>query len=229
MGPPPQGRCGKQSCPGLSRVEKSRGLRQGLPSFSRRAQQAPASLQNRVVPRGAAATKILVQVQAKAPRLSATPRREPQSITSLVRRQAMDMPRALKLPRYGVLGCLESAVLSTWSYNGPVVRVRIQNVETPVHGQDGRATVAGRCAARGEAACHNNDPRLAPPQARRRPDRLPDLPVFAPIEIYPPVRCDSTRGARHERCGPNRGTGIRKCEKVENLAPRRRGAEISSK
>ena len=75
---------------------QSRDLLQGLPPFPRRAQPPPASLQivgaglcpARGHPegcpyekeRGDAATKILVQVQAKAPRLSATPRREFQAI-----------------------------------------------------------------------------------------------------------------------------------------------------
>ena len=81
---------------GLSRGKQSRDLLGGLPPFPRRAQPPPASLQN---PACAAhpvagrregapgpydtadvATKILVQVQAKAPGLSATSRREFQAI-----------------------------------------------------------------------------------------------------------------------------------------------------
>ena len=74
------GRSGALLLGWIQRVGQSRDLRQGLPPIPRRAQPPPASLQNRVVPRGDAATKILVQVQAKAPRLSATPRREFQAI-----------------------------------------------------------------------------------------------------------------------------------------------------
>ena len=107
MGAPTQGRCGEQSDRGLSRVEQPRDLLQGLPPFSRRAQPPPVSLRDTGTPAcvlwhrhrrcrllhsqewlcyqtGGAATKILVQIHAKAPRLSATPCREFQAIRLVV-------------------------------------------------------------------------------------------------------------------------------------------------
>ena len=74
------------------------------------------------------------------------------------------------LPRSGVLGCLESAVLSTWSYNGPVVQVRIQNVETPGarHGVPLRSAPVG-------AAGKEHTPKMR--QGRSSRTAAPQLPA----------------------------------------------------
>src|SRR5271157_2009819 len=50
MGSPPQGRCGNQSGRGLSRVEQSRDLLEGLPPFPRRTQPSLTSLQEQRTP-----------------------------------------------------------------------------------------------------------------------------------------------------------------------------------